>query len=563
MKKALALVLALVLALSLGVSAFALSLVDLEKEPVYPSGKTPVTTLPQFGDYETYYWAPAAGGEYYFEFDIPSKDLKDITVTVNGPIAAEIVKYDPDTMKGYGTGVWFLTKNGDKVEYADLSAAEKAVYDELKNSGKYDTKLVEGKYAWYKGTEFDSYLGTAPAVNDGTNRSEVEILEAYLEAYPKKSFEDNAKSAVEWLENYKSNPGAVYEGYTIKKVYEFDNTTEAFNKALAKALRNEFRTEKYAASADGDGDKLLKITVDPNYSASYKIGDFKVKATHVIKADEKGRVLEKETVVYTGYVVSDVVIFEYEEVKWAAKEEVALRVGDKGYSDFSFDGYYGDGVYDEDALRVDDNATVISTTAFRAIREAKNSVSVAAGYLTVTIPEVGSGQKGVNFEYRKLVNPSKEEQVAPGVIAVHSGRIDLGYPVAYLTFGFYGDQVIASDFTVDADLNMTAYELRELFGEKVEEEDIITYYVVKDDEVVDSFTIDYMTDEMDENIVLTIKGKAGSKLGMYKITTEAPAAPEAPEGEENPNTGAESVIGVVAAMAVVSVAAAAAVSLKK
>ncbi|MGN0541317.1 MAG: hypothetical protein ACI4IZ_06775, partial [Acutalibacteraceae bacterium] len=213
----------------------------------------------------------------------------------------------------------------------------------------------------------------------------------------------------------------------------------------------------------------------------------------------------------------------------------------------SLDGYGTK--YSEDALRTYADASVISTTAFRALREAKDGIKVESSNLLVTIPEIGAGQKGVNFAgYPVQFLNAKGKTAAKG-------------EAVEVVFGFYGNQTVASDFTVEIDLGKDAYELREMFGEKVEEEDIITYYIVEDGKVAGQFTVDYMKDDIDEDIVLEINRKAGSTLGEYELVLEAPSAPS--KGEENPNTGAESVIGVVAAMAVVSVAAAAAVSLKK
>ena len=184
---------------------------------------------------------------------------------------------------------------------------------------------------------------------------------------------------------------------------------------------------------------------------------------------------------------------------------------------------------------------VVSTTAFRAIQGKDLTVSVF-DVLSATIKGVAAGQKGVNFlPFTKL-----HEDADDNVIGIQ--------------FGFVGDQTIASDFVVTVAPELNYFELRELFGKKVEEEDVITYYVLKDGKLYDQFTVDYMTVDYNEVVELEINGKAGSTLGMYEIVLEVPTAPE---GEENPNTGAESVIGVVAAMAVVSVAAAAAVSLKK
>ena len=56
-----------------------------------------------------------------------------------------------------------------------------------------------------------------------------------------------------------------------------------------------------------------------------------------------------------------------------------------------------------------------------------------------------------------------------------------------------------------------------------------------------------MTDDMDEDIVLTLDNEAGSVLGTYRIVTKKPAdAPDETEDEEvNPNTGAPVVFAKV------------------
>ena len=130
-----------------------------------------------------------------------------------------------------------------------------------------------------------------------------------------------------------------------------------------------------------------------------------------------------------------------------------------------------------------------------------------------------------------------------------------------VTFGFKGNQVIKGAFEVVAELPIDYYELRELFGLKLEEEDIITYYVVDEKgAVVAEKTVDYMKDDVSKTVSVKVPGE-NDVLGSYTLCLEVPAVET--EVEENPNTGAEAVVGVVAALAVVSVATAAAVSLKK
>ncbi len=546
MKKALALVLALVLALSLGVSAFALNLVELDKNE--DTDSAPLIDLSdELGTYkDTVYRADAEGGVYYLRIEADGKELKDISVSATGIVSAEVVKYDPSKMEDVTT--WHLTRNGEEISVNDnlVKDTYEKMIDERTLSQKYDyQKMV---YSFYHVGDDGKVSTWERDLND----NEVAYLEANLkvDAYKGKSFEEIAEIVVNAMiantGETNGNPSivATVGQFKIVKSYVVDSETSyAFLSALADALNRDDRTNKYSVEANEDI-YLVKLTIAPNYSAAYKTGTFKVTAKRV-DGERK-----YTTVSYSGTVVSDVVIFEYTMVNWCGENDEPLSlVTDGGYSDYEINGVYGGKVYNYSDLRKWDDATVISTTAFRSLRESKNGIKVESKDLLVSIPEIVSGQKGVNFAaYDVRFCKANGTDATVGT-------------TAYVEFGFYGDQEIASDFTVEVDLGVTAYELRDMFGEKVEEEDIITYYVVKDGKVVDSFTVDYMKDEIDEDLVLEIKNKAGSTLGQYEIVLEAPAADN--KGEENPNTGAESVIGVVAAMAVVSVAAAAAVSLKK
>ena len=315
--------------------------------------------------------------------------------------------------------------------------------------------------------------------------------------------------------------------------------------AWAEQWNKENKTTEFKVFCNQDI-TIIEIVVPDNYSVSYKEGTVKISATEVTK-DAKGKVVKSVPVSAKLDFIVDVTIFKYEEVKYAAQYGDVLSVGDVGYSDYDT-AKYG---YDVPNLSTFEQpgAAVVSTTAFRAIQGKDLTVdaiyeddNARETYLSATIKGVAAGQKGVNFLPDAYIHYDADDNVVG------------------LVFGFLGEQTIASDFVVNANLDLTYFELRELFGKKVEEEDVITYYILKDGKVYDKFTVDYMTVDYNDNIELEINGKAGSTLGMYEIVLEVPAAAE---GEENPNTGAESVIGVVAAMAVVSVAAAAAVSLKK
>ena len=315
-------------------------------------------------------------------------------------------------------------------------------------------------------------------------------------------------------------------------------------KYVAKTLNKFFKTTQFVVKTTSEI-KVLKLTVAANYSASFTEGSVKVSAL---------RVADKKTVYTEMKFVNDITIFAYEYVKSAAENDYALELFDEGYSDYET---YLAGYKTPDTAQRR-GSRVISTTAFRAIEGKDITVNVyptpkenderVAKSADVTIYNVAAGQKGVNFEYYE-----KEVKEATSTALAVDGEN------RKVEFGFYGDQVVKSKFTVNFDLDWTYFELREFFGKKVEEQDIVTYYILKDGKVLKEVKVDYMTVDYNDTVKLSIDGE-NTTLGQYAIAVKVPAENK---GEENPNTGAESVMGVVAAVAVVSVAAAAAVSLKK
>ena len=327
----------------------------------------------------------------------------------------------------------------------------------------------------------------------------------------------------------------VVANVSYKEALEYEAALEKDNRADFKIVCDQYVN-------------IIKITVENNFSAHYTEGKVVVEAK-LGKKDYKG----------TLTIINDVTIFEYEEVKWAAannEDEAALVLFDGGYSDyFTAENGYGE-EYDYADLRLDPMATVVSTTAFRAIEGKDLTVEAIDNDLmevVVTLKDIAKGQKGVNFFAVSGVEGLKFEETEEGWVNVED------HPTA-ITLDFLGNQVIKGEFEIDVTLAMDWYELREAFGLKVEEDDIISYYLVDaNGKVVGGKEVDYMTADLAEDAEFTIKG-SNSALGQYKLVLEVPAAEV---GEANPNTGAEAVVGVVAALAVVSVATAAAVSLKK
>lgn len=494
MKKALALVLALVLALSMGVSAFA-ALVELEKVTATDEDPTEIVVIDLKDDSYILYtrpfmplWDDELTDKYvtYFAID-PEVAYKDIKLTANGNISAELVDYDPETMVAVG--------------------ALEPTYSIM-----YKGKVLPDNY------EFQN----------------ISPKDVYLEKYDEERTFDKILSAEGWSYN--------------------DAQT------LAALVRDDMKVSKGIVNVACEQNvNIVKLTVENNFSAHYTEGTLKIEATYNKKAYSQ-----------TLTVINDVSIFEYEEVKYAAENNADgayLQLGAGGYSDYitSEIGYDKDiadifgNEYDEDLLRKYPFALVVSTTAFRAIEGEDLTVAVVPSQkingepieISVTLKDVAKGQKGINFfAWGDYTFEDKDDD----------GVKDLTEDFETISFGFKGNQVVKGKFEVVVELPYTYYDLRELFGIKVEEDDIIPYYIVDENgKVVGGKEVDYMTADLTENVKFVVEGE-NQKLGYYTLTLEVPANES---GEANPNTGAESVVGVVAALAVVSVATAAAVSLKK
>ena len=332
----------------------------------------------------------------------------------------------------------------------------------------------------------------------------------------------------------------------------YDNCTYETALEKAEALNDENKVSYYGVECTTNVN-VIKITIADNFSAHYEEGTVKIEAE-----------LDDEDVSATLSVINDVVIFEYEEVKWAAEnndDDAVLQLGSGGYSDyFTSESGYG-WEYDEDELRDYPFALVVSTTAFRAIEGKDLRLDVLSFEygdfdmeVYVELKDIVSGQKGVNFFCAADLDWNDKDD---------DGVYDENETINSVSFGFKGDQVVKGAYEIVVDLPIDYYELRELFGIKVEEEDIVTYYVVDENgKVVCEKTVDYMTLDLTENVAVTVKGEKDT-LGYYTLCLEVPASEDGSAEEENPNTGAESVVGVVAALAAVSVAGAAALSFKK
>ena len=313
---------------------------------------------------------------------------------------------------------------------------------------------------------------------------------------------------------YEAIPGLTY-GVWNKNTGEWVETNLDWEYAKGRAddLNKEHKVTFYVMKAEGNAN-IFVLHIADNYGRAYAEGQLVIKAYN-----EDAKRAEGATV----KVIRDVVIFEYEQVKYVAGQKDAVLVcGNRGYSDYetALEGYGPK--YEVGALRSVEGATVICTTAFRAI-EGKD-VRVNAEGMLVTIKKVAAGQKGINFAGYPVQKADYDK----------NGETDA------VVFGFYGEQTVASDFEIVVETGYTWYSLREVFGVKIEENDIIKYALLKDGKVFAEFEIDYSKEGYNAPVKLILDGKAGETLGNYELvlaeTVEIPVEVEVEEA--NPNTGA-------------------------
>lgn len=310
-------------------------------------------------------------------------------------------------------------------------------------------------------------------------------------------------------EKYEAIPGLTY-GVWNRNAGDWVETGLDYDYAKGRAddLNRENKVTYYEMRPEGYAN-IFVINIEDNFGRSYAEGQIVIRAYN----DDLDRA-ESATV----KIIRDVSIFGYEKVKYAAKYDKALDQTYTGYSDYwtAVNGYDTNTVYSS-------NPTVISTTAFRAI--AGEDIFVEMEGMLVEIQNVAAGQKGVNF----------------AAYPVQKADYDKDGEVDAVIFGFYGDQAINSKFEIVADTGYTWFSLRELFGVRLEENDIITYALMKDGKVYAEYQVDYSKVDYNGEVKFIIDGAAGETLGEYELilaeTVKVPVVEE-DAGETNPNTGA-------------------------
>lgn len=310
-------------------------------------------------------------------------------------------------------------------------------------------------------------------------------------------------------EKYEAIPGLTY-GVWNRNAGDWVETGLDYDYAKGRAddLNRENKVTYYEMRPEGYAN-IFVINIEDNFGRSYAEGQIVIRAYN----DDLDRA-ESATV----KIIRDVSIFGYEKVKYAAKYDKALDQTYTGYSDYwtAVNGYDTNTVYSS-------NPTVISTTAFRAI--AGEDIFVEMEGMLIEIKNVAASQKGVNF----------------AAYPVQKADYDKDGDIDAVVFGFYGDQAINSKFEIVVDTGYTWFSLRELFGVRLEENDIITYALMKDGRVYAEYQIDYGKVDYNGEVKFIIDGTAGETLGEYELvlaeTVEVPVVEE-DAGETNPNTGA-------------------------
>lgn len=267
-----------------------------------------------------------------------------------------------------------------------------------------------------------------------------------------------------------------------------------YNQAKEKAeeLNKAEKTTLNKIALDNCYVNVIEITVENNYTAKYKKGEIIINA----KVDDKDVTAKVE-------VISDVFVYDVENVKYAGLNDVVLDEMFKGTSS-----------YDE---KTEGTPTVVPALAFRHLKG--EDLTVYNGGVEITFKNVNASQPALNLKGFVKIQPKTEEKERE------------------LAFGFYGkEQKVYGDFITSVELGITYFELRELFEIKLEEKDVVTYKLYKNGEYYSEFVVDYMNIDPNKEVKIELFGKAGQMLGSYSI--EAELFEEVAKEEENPNTGA-------------------------
>lgn len=297
------------------------------------------------------------------------------------------------------------------------------------------------------------------------------------------------ETMVDYLGNDEDNKFVTYKVWDSAKG---KNVVTGVSYFEAKGIAE--KSANYSVVAE-NAVNLVEITVGENYSSVWKEGVLKISAT--IDGHEYATAMT---------FISDVVVFEYEEVKWAAKNDALIRIGGYGYSDYC--NYYGKYI-------VVEGATTVSTTAFRAI-EGEEILIYASDYMDVVLANIASGQSGVNFS--NYFDIDFEDSDYDNIWDIYGENLNA------IEFGFYGDQIIKGKYAIVTYLPWNYGELRDIFGLSMA--DVVSYYIVdKDNNILKQIKVDYTLVNSEVEVAISLHGE-NEPLGEYKLVVEVPAADE-------------------------------------
>ncbi len=297
------------------------------------------------------------------------------------------------------------------------------------------------------------------------------------------------ETMVDYLGNDEDNKFVTYKVWDSAKG---KNVVTGVSYFEAKGIAE--KSANYSVVAE-NAVNLVEITVGENYSSVWKEGVLKISAT--IDGQEYATAMT---------FISDVVVFEYEEVKWAAKNDALIRIGGYGYSDYC--NYYGKYI-------VVEGATTVSTTAFRAI-EGEEILIYASDYMDVVLANIASGQSGVNFS--NYFDIDFEDSDYDNIWDIYGENLNA------IEFGFYGDQIIKGKYAIVTYLPWNYGELRDIFGLSMA--DVVSYYIVdKDNNILKQIKVDYTLVNSEVEVAISLHGE-NEPLGEYKLVVEVPAADE-------------------------------------
>ncbi len=537
MKKVISIILFAVLAVAVSVMSVALELLPIQPIPPVLNGRR-VIIISNVGDIG-YVTSPHGETFYIMMEDQP---WEDVTVIGNGIVSASYVDFDPEEMIA-------MDKNGnDLIPYSIIYEStgeviwEGLTYETAKEEVEYLNSLNEGNYyfipqininiikivvgenysASYKlgnaiitatlnGKEYKGCLDILSDVFFKHIKDSEELAEAtsfFKETVALKrngtSFMKLSKSASEIETNPQTEEfdfiGSIsIDRWPDKTVYNVGETIDLTGmKVTAVAYKLDEEKNLYIPFEIDVTDLCWAEPSVVTYDEDQNV-------TVYLKApcDQSGNIRtfsDKFRITVNPVYEEDNGSEEYEPIY----SSIELNIGkDPGCS--SYLAHVSD--YYEDA---NTPATVLTTKAFALAAGGKATVN--GDFFTITIPQISNKQKGVNFYYEMEFSPSYEDEK----------KIELR---------FYSDTIIQSDYDVRINLGINYYELREFFETRVEEENVISFFVYDEEGVcIGKNTVDFLKIDAEKEASFYIEEKAGETLKKYTISVKGPEnASDVPE----------------------------------